>query len=157
MILPYSLEKIDYRAFFNSSKIENFVIKSPNITIEKEVFYGTTTPLYVHCDYYDDYISNWTEWTARIKDACLKIYHNGTDKSGNGVYEATVGLVASITYKRTFTAGTWETLYLPFPVEKVTIEDEDEPNGYWSPKPWNITDGGDYYLATPASTTSIPY
>ncbi len=154
VILPYSLEKIDYRAFFNSSKIENFVIKSPNITIEKEVFYGTTTPLYVHCDYYDDYISNWTEWTARIKDACLKIYHNGTDKSGNGVYEATVGLVASITYKRTFTAGTWETLYLPFPVEKVTIEDDVEPNGYWSPKPWNITDGGDYYLATPASTTA---
>ena len=154
VILPYSLEKIDYRAFFNSSKIENFVIKSPNITIEKEVFYGTTTPLYVHCDYYEDYISNWTEWTARIKDACLKIYHNGTDKSGNGVYEATVGLVASITYKRTFTAGTWETLYLPFPVEKVTIEDKYEPNGYWSPKPWDIVDGGDYYLATPASTTA---
>lgn len=151
VILPYSLEKIDYRAFFNSSKIENFIIKSPNITIEKEVFYGTTTPLYVHCDYYEDYISNWTEWTARIKDACLRIYHNGTPKSGNGVYEATVGLVASITYKRTFTAGTWETLYLPFPVEKITIEDEDELDGYWSPKPWDITDGGDYYLATPAS------
>lgn len=154
VILPYSLEKIDYRAFFNSSKIENFVIKSPNITIEKEVFYGTTTPLYVHCDYYEDYISNWTEWTDRIKDACLRIYHNGTPKSGNGVYEATVGLVASITYKRTFTAGTWETLYLPFPVEKVTIEDDEEPNGYWSPKPWDIVDGGDYYLATPASTTA---
>jgi hypothetical protein len=155
VILPYSLEKIDYRAFFNSSKIENFVIKSPNITIEKEVFYGTTTPLYVHCDYYEDYISNWTEWTARIKDACLRIYHNGTpDNLGNGVYETTADLVASITYKRTFTAGTWETLYLPFPVEKVTIEDDEEPNGYWSPNPWNITDGGDYYLATPASTTA---
>ena len=155
VILPYSLEKIDYRAFFNSSKIENFVIKSPNITIEKEVFYGTTTPLYVHCDYYEDYISNWTEWTARIKDACLRIYHNGTpDKLGNGVHETTADLVASITYKRTFTAGTWETLYLPFPVEKVTIEDDGEPNGYWSPNPWNITDGGDYYLATPASTTA---
>lgn len=151
VIIPYSLEKIDYRAFFNSSKIENFIIKSPNITIEKEVFYGTTTPLYVHCDYYDDYISTWTEWTSRIKDACLTIYHNGTPKPDNGVYEATVGLVASITYKRTFTAGTWETLYLPFPVEKVTIEDEDELDGYWSPKPWDITDGGDYYLATPAS------
>lgn len=154
VILPYSLEKIDYRAFFNSSKIENFVIKSPNITIEKEVFYGTTTPLYVHCDYYEDYISNWTEWTARIKDACLRIYHNGTPKSGNGVYEATVGLVASITYKRTFTAGTWETLYLPFPVEKITIEDKDEPDGYFAPQPWDILDGGDYYLATPASTTA---
>lgn len=154
VILPYSLEKIDYRAFFNSSKIENFVIKSPNITIEKEVFYGTTTPLYVHCDYYEDYISNWTEWTDRIKDACLRIYHNGTPKSGNGVYEATVGLVASITYKRTFTAGTWETLYLPFPVEKVTMEDEDEPNGYFLPQPWDIENGGHYYLATPASTTA---
>lgn len=154
VILPYSLEKIDYRAFFNSSKIENFIIKSPNITIEKEVFYGTTTPLYVHCDYYEDYISTWTEWTSRIKDACLTIYHDGTPKSGNGVYEATVGLVASITYKRTFTAGTWETLYLPFPVEKVTMEDKDEPNGYFVPQPWDIENGGHYYLATPASTTA---
>lgn len=147
VIIPYSLEKIDYRAFFNSSKIENFIIKSPNITIEKEVFYGTTTPLYVHCDYYDDYISNWTEWTDSIKDACLTIYHDGTPKEGDGVYEATIDQVASITYKRTFTPGKWETLYLPFEIEKVTVEDEDELDGYWSPEPWNIVDGGDYFLA----------
>ena len=154
VILPQSLEKIDYRAFFSSNKINNFAIKAPNVRVEKEVFQHTTFPLYVHADDYDYYMANWTEWTSRIKD-CLTIYHNGTHNPGDGVYEANnVGIVPSITYKRTFTAGTWETLYLPFPVEKVTIEDDDEPNGYWSPNPWNITDGGDYYLATPASTTA---
>ena len=150
VIIPYSLEKIDYRAFFYSSKIENFIIKSPNITIEKEVFYGTTTPLYVHCDYYDDYISNWTEWTDSIKDACLTIYHDGTPNEGDGVYEATIDQVASITYKRTFTPGKWETLYLPFPVEKVTVQD----GGEWEIHPWKEQGGGAYYLATPVGITN---
>ena len=154
VILPTSVEQIDYRAFFSSSKIQSLAIKAHNIRLEKEVFQNTKFPLYVHADDYVYYMSEWTEWTSRIKDSWT-IYHNGTHNPGDGVYEANnVGVVPSITYKRVFTPGTWETLYLPFPVEKVTIEDDDEPNGYWSPNPWNITDGGDYYLATPASTTA---
>ena len=39
---------------------------------------------------------------------------------------------------------------LPFEIEKVTVEDEDEIDGYWSPEPWNIADGGDYFLAEEA-------
>ena len=156
IVIPKSVNDIRGYAFYGSNKVSNFYLK-PSIAPSLghiNAFEGNA-PIHVHCEATGYQTGNWDKLSsARIKDACLRIYHNGTPKPGNGVYEATVGLVASITYKRTFTAGTWETLYLPFPVEKVTIEDKYEPNGYWSPKPWDIVDGGDYYLATPASTTA---
>ncbi len=156
IVIPKSVNDIRGYAFYGSNKVSNFYLK-PSIAPSLghiNAFEGNA-PIHVHCEATGYQTGNWDKLSSdRIKDACLTIYHNGTPKLGNGVYEATVGLVASITYKRTFTAGTWETLYLPFPVEKVTIEDDVEPNGYWSPNPWNITDGGDYYLATPASTTA---
>ena len=155
IVIPKSVNDIRGYAFYGSNKVSNFYLK-PSIAPSLghiNAFEGNA-PIHVHCEATGYQTGNWDKLSSdRIKDACLTIYHNGT-QSDNGVYEATVGLVASITYKRTFTAGTWETLYLPFPVEKVTIEDDEEPNGYWSPKPWDIVDGGDYYLATPASTTA---
>lgn len=155
VIFPSSLNRIDTHAFFHSSSISTFISKSLNAPELRGTvaFKGTTAPIYVSCEALDNYktANKWSDLSSRIKDACLTIYHDGTPKEGDGVYEATIDQVASITYKRVFTPGKWETLYLPFPVEKVTIEDEDELDGYWSPKPWDITDGGDYYLATPAS------
>lgn len=158
VIFPSSLNRIDAHAFFHSSSISTFISKSLNAPeLENTAaFEGNTAPIYVSCEALDNYktANKWSNLSSRIKDACLTIYHDGTPKEGDGVYEATIDQVASITYKRVFTPGKWETLYLPFPVEKVTIEDEDELDGYWSPKPWDIVDGGDYYLATPASTTA---
>ena len=160
VVIPASVTSIEDYAFYNCTGIENVYVKSltPPTLNGSNHFDGQNVDykFLVHCDSYDTYVNaeKWSSMSSRIKDACLEIYHIGTPKLNEGVYETTNDLVASITYKRTFTAGTWETLYLPFPVEKVTIEDEEEPNGYWSPNPWNITDGGDYYLATPASTTA---
>lgn len=155
IVIPKSVNDIRGYAFYGSNKVSNFYLK-PSIAPSLghiNAFEGNA-PIHVHCEATGYQTGNWDKLSSdRIKDACLTIYHNGT-QSDNGVYEATVGLVASITYKRTFTAGTWETLYLPFPVEKVTIEDKDEPDGYFAPQPWDIVDGGDYYLATPASTTA---
>lgn len=158
VIFPSSLNRIDGHAFFHSSSISTFISKSLNAPeLENTAaFAGNTAPIYVSCEALDNYktANKWSNLSSRIKDACLTIYHDGTPKEGDGVYEATIDQVASITYKRTFTPGKWETLYLPFPVEKVTIEDDDELDGYWSPKPWDITDGGDYYLATPVGITN---
>lgn len=151
VIFPSSLNRIDGHAFFHSSSISTFISKSLNAPeLENTVaFQGTTAPIYVSCEALDNYktANKWSDLSSRIKDACLTIYHDGTPKEGDGVYEATINQVASITYKRTFTPGKWETLYLPFEIEKVTVEDEDEIDGYWSPEPWDITDGGDYFLA----------
>ena len=160
VIFPSSLNRIDDYAFFYSTSISTFISKSLNAPElgDTVAFKGTTAPIYVSCEALDNYktANKWSDLSSRIKDACLTIYHDGTTpKEGEeGVYEATIDQVASITYKRVFTPGKWETLYLPFPIEKVTIEDEGELDGYWSPKPWDITDGGDYYLATPVGITN---
>ena len=160
VIFPSSLNRIDGHAFFYSSSISTFISKSLNAPeLENTAaFAGTDVPIYVSCEALDNYktANNWSKLSSRIKDACLTIYHDGTTpKEGEeGVYEATIDQVASITYKRVFAPGKWETLYLPFPVEKVTIEDDEELDGYWSPKPWDITDGGDYYLAKPVGITN---
>ena len=53
--------------------------------------------------------------------------------------------MGSITYKRIFTPGKWETIYLPFEVEKVTVEDDGE----YKLSPWTLASGGNYYLAKP--------
>ena len=75
----------------------------------------------------------------------LTIYHDGTKNPGDGVYEYSEDYVGTIFYKRIFTPGTWETLYLPFEVEKVTVEDDGE----YKLSPWQLSNGGNYYLAEP--------
>lgn len=145
--LPQSLNRIDYRAFYVSKNIEKFIIKSPSITIEKQVFDGTgESPLYVHCDYYNDYMSNWGEWTSRIRNACLHIYHNGTTipSSDNGVYATEETIVSEIIYKRIFTPNKWETLYLPFEVSSVTVTEDGVE---YLINPWDVNSGGNFYLA----------
>ena len=103
---------------------------------------GTTT------DWLLDPNWNYTFFTEHFSENCpVTVYHVGTPNPGDGVYEIKLNQVGKITYKRIFTPGKWETLYLPFEIEKVTVEDEDEIDGYWSPEPWNIDDGGDYFLA----------
>ena len=151
VIFPSSLNRIDAFAFFYSTSISTFISKSLNAPeLENAVaFNGTTVPIYVSCDALDDYKTAdiWSnpKLSSRIKDACLTIYHDGTPTEGDGVYEATIDQVASITYKRVFTPGKWETLYLPFPVERVTVQD----GGEWEIHPWEEQGGGEYYLATP--------
>lgn len=151
VVFPLSLNRIDGHAFFHSSSISTFISKSLNAPeLENTAaFEGTTAPIYVSCEALDNYktANKWSNLSSRIKDACLTIYHDGTPNEGDGVYEATIDQVASITYKRTFTPGKWETLYLPFPVEKVTVQD----GGEWEIHPWKEQGGGEYYLATPAS------
>ena len=150
IVIPESVTDIGDYAFYASNKISEFYLKpltAPKLT-NNNAFTGSSAPLYVHCEATGYQNGKWSQLSERIKDVCLTIYHNGThDELGNGVHETTADLVASITYKRTFSPGKWETLYLPFEIEKVTVEDEDEIDGYWSPEPWNIFDGGDYFLA----------
>ena len=150
IVIPESVKDIGDYAFYASNKISEFYLKpltAPKLA-NNNAFTGSSAPLYVHCEATGYQNGKWSQLSERIKDVCLTIYHNGTpDTLGNGVHETTADLVGSITYKRTFTPGKWETLYLPFEIEKVTVEDEDEIDGYWSPEPWNIDDGGDYFLA----------
>ena len=89
---------------------------------------------------------NYTFFTEHFSENCpVTVYHVGTPNPGDGVYEINLDQVGKITYKRIFTPGRWETLYLPFEVEKVTVED----GGEWKLNPWTKDDGGEYFLAAP--------
>ena len=97
---------------------------------------------------YEDVCYAWENGQAVMVNCSdqphLTIYHDGTKNPGDGVYEYSEDYVGTIFYKRIFTPGTWETLYLPFVVEKVTIEDDGE----WALDPWDGSTGH-YYLAKP--------
>ena len=89
----------------------------------------------------------WNPVLDRIKETCphLKITHRNLDMAG---YEKTCSQsqIKSIIYKRIFTPGQWETLYLPFEIESMTVEEEGIPN--LINDPWDIDGGGYFYLAT---------
>lgn len=98
---------------------------------------------------YEDVCYGWENNAAKLincaDDASSTIYHYGTANQGDGVYEIKDEYVGSLIYKRIFTPGKWETLYLPFEVEKVTVEDDGE----YKLSPWQLSNGGNYYLAEP--------
>ena len=98
---------------------------------------------------YEDVCYGWENNAAKLincaENASSIIYHYGTESQGDGVYEIEDEYVGSITYKRIFTPGKWETIYLPFEVEKVTVEDDGE----YKLSPWTLASGGNYYLAKP--------
>ena len=98
---------------------------------------------------YEDVCYGWENNAARLincaENASTTIYHYGTDSQEDGVYEIEDEYVGALIYKRVFTPGKWETLYLPFEVEKVTVEDDGE----YKLSPWQVSNGGNYYLAEP--------
>lgn len=98
---------------------------------------------------YEDVCYGWENNAAKLincaDNASSTIYHYGTANQGDGVYEIEDEYVGSLIYKRIFTPGKWETLYLPFEVEKVTVEDDGE----YKLSPWQLSNGGNYYLAEP--------
>jgi hypothetical protein len=103
---------------------------------------------YISCEAMDDYkvATNWSSLKSRLRDACLNIYHSNTALGANGVHTTEDTLVASIYYRRQFTTSRWETLYLPFEVDRVTVlEDGVE----YDLTAWDIVNGGHYYLAKP--------
>ena len=105
---------------------------------------GANAKLYISCDVMNDYVadSRWGIYQSTFRDGCLTTYHYTTPSNAAGIIDP---LVARITYKRRVTPGKWETLYLPFDIERVTVTDED---GEWDLIPWqNEIDGGNYYLA----------
>ena len=117
-------------------------------TLGEKVFESTSALFYISCEAMADYnvATNWSSLKGRFRDACLNIYHYNTALGANGVHTTEDTLVASIYYRRKFTTSRWETLYLPFEVDRVTVlEDGVE----YDLEAWSIFSGGHYFLATP--------
>jgi hypothetical protein len=101
---------------------------------------------YISCEALDAYKAAVGWSSLNLRDACLNIYHYGTPSGANGVHTTEDTLVANIYYRRHFTPNRWETLYLPFEVDRVTVLEEGVE---YDLKAWNIFGGGHYYLAKP--------
>ena len=151
IVLPATLETIGERAFSYCDNVEKYLIQAmtpPALGDGAFTCANHDALFYVSCEVMDDYkvATNWSLLKSRLRDACLNIYHYNTPLGTNGVYTTEDTLVASIYYRRQFTPYRWETLYLPFEVDRVTVlEDGLE----FDLRPWNIITGGDYYLAKP--------
>ena len=151
IVLPATLETIGERAFSYCNNVEKYLIQAMTPPVlGANVFTGDNKNalFYISCEVMDDYkvATNWSSLKSRLRDACLNIYHYNTALGANGVYTTEDTLVASIYYRRQFTPYRWETLYLPFEVDRVTVLEDGEE---FDLRPWNIITGGDYYLAKP--------
>ena len=150
IIIPEGVTAIADRVFYGCNKVTRFtLLPLTPPTLGKMVFEKTSAPFYISCDALGLYsvATKWQDLASRFVDACLTIYHYTTHNPGDGVYATNEKLVANITYKRLFTPYKWETVYLPFEVDRVTVTEEGIEYDIY---PWDITLGGEYYLAESA-------
>ena len=151
IVLPATLETIGERAFSYCNNVDRYTIQAMTPPVlGANAFTGDNKNalFYISCEAMDDYkvATNWSSLKSRLRDACLNIYHYNTALGANGVHTTEDTLVASIYYRRKFTLNSWETLYLPFEVDRVTVlEDGVE----YDLTAWDIVNGGHYYLAKP--------
>ena len=151
IVLPATLETIGERAFSYCDHVTKYILQAMTPpALANNVFTGSNSNalFYISCEAMDDYkvATNWSKLKSRFVDACLNIYHYNTALGANGVHTTEDTLVAGIYYRRLFTPNVWETLYLPFDVDRVTVlEDGIE----YDLEAWSIFSGGHYFLATP--------
>ncbi|MBR5855570.1 MAG: leucine-rich repeat domain-containing protein, partial [Paludibacteraceae bacterium] len=151
IVLPATLETIGERAFSYCNNVDRYTIQAMTPPVlGANAFTGDNKNalFYISCKAMDDYkvATNWSSLKSRLRDACLNIYHYNTALGANGVHTTEDTLVANIDYRRKFTTSRWETLYLPFEVDRVTVlEDGVE----YDLTAWDIVNGGHYYLAKP--------
>ena len=151
IVLPATLETIGERAFSYCDNVEKYILQAMTPpALANDVFTGSNSKalFYISCEAMDDYkvATNWSSLKSRLRDACLNIYHYNTALGANGVHTTEDTLVASIYYRRQFTPNSWETLYLPFEVDRVTVLEDGVEYDLIA---WNIFGGGHYYLAKP--------
>ena len=133
IVLPASIKSIGYSAFNVNTGIDTLFIKAntPPTIGQTNPFGNATYPIVVACGALSNYLADdsWKKCNdaatlfERLVSGCpeITIYHvgSGTKTSFDG------GMVNKVTYKRKFTPGKWETLYLPFEVESMTVVEND--------------------------------
>ena len=149
LTLPATLAEIGERAFYNCIGVDRYTIQAmtpPVLGDDVFKYANENTGFYVSCEALDAYKAAVGWSSLNLRDACLNIYHYGTPSGANGVHTTEDTLVANIYYRRHFTPNRWETLYLPFEVDRVTVLEEGVE---YDLKAWSIFGGGHYYLAKP--------
>ena len=154
LTFPSTLASLGFHAFYGCN-VESYTFEGnapefiPEIgkgTTEKaSILFGTTISnapdkkFYIECGN-----RTFDDWNITCEENCPStIINAGNQYTGDDTR------FKKITYKRVFTPGVWETLYLPFELEDMTVTvlgvNGGEPFSVNSP--WNKEDGGYFHLA----------
>ena len=116
-------------------------------TEKASILFGTTInnapdkKFYIECGN-----RTFDDWNITCEEKCPSTIINAGDEYDG---KDTDTRFKKITYKRIFTPGVWETLYLPFNLDSMTITHKEVNEG--KPLninfPWNKEDGGYFHLA----------
>ncbi|MCQ2334139.1 MAG: leucine-rich repeat domain-containing protein [Paludibacteraceae bacterium] len=147
--IPATVDAI-MTAAFASNKFTKIVFTNQQPAVLGSLVFNnmpSSAEIVVPCGSIDAYQRSWTSVKDFIVEGCqdLIIYHHNTPGELQKEYEG--GIVKHIEYKRHFIIGQWETLYLPFECDSITIYDEVDDETYEINDPWDIVDGGYFYLA----------
>lgn len=154
LTFPSTLESLGFHAFYGCN-VESYTFEGnapefiPEIekgTTEKaSILFGTTLSnapdkkFYIECGN-----RTFDDWNITCEENCPStIINAGNQYTGDDTR------FKKITYKRIFTPGVWETLYLPFDLEDMTVTVPSVNGGepFSVNSPWQPGKGGYFHLA----------
>ena len=175
IVFPSTLEYIGNDAFlgcastyeFTSNELpelgeEVFDIFSTNDSINENDGITFTIP---SCQAFQSITANWdypffTDYaSAKNTDKCSFNLSSKGENITNIPSNENQEHFGKITYTRTFTPGVWETLYLPFELEDmtVTVQGVNDGKPFSVNNPWNNNKGGYFHLAQLGSDGYFEY
>lgn len=156
LTFPSTLESLGFHAFYGCNvesytfegDAPEFIPEEGKGTTEKaSILFGTTISnapdkkFYIECGN-----RTFDDWNITCEEDCPST----TINAGNQ-YADDDTRFKKITYKRIFTPGVWETLYLPFDLEDMTVTIDTvkggEPVTFSVNYPWQPGKGGYFHLA----------
>lgn len=154
LTFPSTLKSLGFHAFYGCN-VESYTFEGnapefiPEIgsgnTEKASTLFGTTInnapnkKFYIECGN-----RTFDDWNITCEENCPStIINAGNQYTGDDTR------FKKITYKRIFTPGVWETLYLPFDLEDMTVTVPSVNGGepFSVNSPWNKEDGGYFHLA----------
>ena len=156
--IPASVTTIGYHAFYGCNGLEKIIFEGKAPTLLKSngtagesasaTFNHVDTPIPCQftCGNIEPDAIKPDAWDIPILHDCpTPTISQNANGELSGLPNNDKKYFGKITYKRIFTPGIWETLYLPFKLEDmtVTIEGETFSVNY----PWTPNDGGYFHLA----------
>ena len=146
VIIPSTVSTIgDYA--FAECECPIWILSETPATVETTSFRDDNkkaAPIILPCGTLETYkaATGWSSFSSRFVSACkpLKLM------KGEALSKDTI--VSSIAFSRTFDMDVWQTLYLPFEVDSVLVEEiyEDKPYYFDINDPYDHDNGGYFYL-----------
>ena len=146
LTIPASVTSIGTSAFYNFLKIGKIDIQAGTPpTIGTSIFFAlpSNATIIIPCGSLNLYqnANYWKDLSGKFVSACKPL----TLKKGEELTQEDT-IVSSIAYSRTFDMDVWQTLYLPFDVDRVLVYDDEEEEYYDINYPFEPGYGGYFYL-----------